>query len=86
MKERLLNNWTFIRAIYVIMGSLIIVQTAMSREWIGVLFGGYFAAMGLFAFGCASGNCFGGNCSTDLNKSQDQSIDDVEFEEVQIKN
>lgn len=85
MKERLLTNWTFVRALYLFMGILIIVQTAMSREWIGVLFGGYFAAMGLFAFGCASGNCFGGNCATDTNKKHTASIEDVKFEEVKVK-
>ena len=85
MKERLLTNWTFIRALYVIMGIMIVVQTIMSRQWIGVAFGGYFASMGLFAFGCASGNCFGGKCATDSNQKFDNSIEDVEFEEVKGK-
>lgn len=57
MKERVLTNWTFARALYLVMGLIVIVQSLMSQQWLGVLFGGYFAVMGLFAFGCAAGNC-----------------------------
>jgi hypothetical protein len=88
MKERLLTNWTFARALYLIMGIMIIVQTAMSHQWIGVAFGGYFASMGLFAFGCASGNCAGGSCATESKQKSNlnnTSIQDVEFEEVKVK-
>jgi hypothetical protein len=38
--------------------------------------------MGLFAFGCASGNCYGGNCETMPMKKSDKKIEDVTFEEV----
>ena len=65
MKERILTNWTFARVLYLLMGLFVIVQSAMSQQWLGILFGGYFAAMGLFAFGCASGNCFGQSCEVD---------------------
>ena len=65
MKERLLTNWTFIRVFYLVAGIFVIIQSFISRQWFGIAFGGYFAAMGLFAFGCASGNCIGGNCRTD---------------------
>lgn len=85
MKERLLTNWTILRVIYLALGTMIIIQTAMSREWIGVLFGAYFAAMGLFAFGCASGNCFGGNCSTDSKQNNNNKTEDITFEEVKVK-
>jgi hypothetical protein len=64
MKERILNNWTFMRALYLLMGIAVIVQSVMSQQWFGVAFGGYFASMGLFAFGCAAGNCDSGNCVT----------------------
>ena len=62
MKQRVLRNWTFMRLIYLIMGILVIIQSAMISQWLGVVLGAYFASMGLFAFGCASGNCVGGNC------------------------
>jgi len=71
MKERILTNWTFARALYLIMGIAVIIQSVMSHQWFGVAFGGYFASMGLFAFGCAAGNCFGGSCSTELNKKEE---------------
>lgn len=57
MKQRLLTNWTFQRAVYVILGALILTQSIISRQWFGIALGGYFTAMGLFAFGCAAGNC-----------------------------
>ncbi|WP_107038263.1 hypothetical protein [Brumimicrobium mesophilum] len=85
MKERLLTNWTILRVIYLVLGTMVIVQTAMSREWIGVLFGAYFVSMGLFAFGCASGNCSGGNCSTDSKQNHNNKTEDITFEEVKVK-
>lgn len=85
MKERILTNWTFKRALYLIMGCAVIIHSVMSQQWFGVAFGGYFAAMGLFAFGCASGNCFGGNCEVELKQKASTTIEDVEFEEVKTK-
>ena len=62
MKNLIFNNWTFKRVLFFLMGIFVIVQSIMNEQWLGVAFGGYFAAMGLFAFGCASGNCYGGDC------------------------
>jgi len=70
MKEKILTGWTFMRAIYLVMGVFVIVQSAMNNQWLGVAFGAYFASMGLFAFGCASGSCLGGNCSTEPEGKQ----------------
>jgi hypothetical protein len=85
MKNRILNNWTFMRALYLLMGIAVIVQAVMSQQWFGVLFGGYFASMGLFAFGCAAGNCYGGNCAIEPQQKSNTTIQDVEFEEVKTK-
>ena len=74
MKERILTNWTFTRAFYLIMGLFVIIQSFMGQQWFGIAFGGYFAAMGLFAFGCASGNCIGGNCSTDPGQNANKVV------------
>jgi hypothetical protein len=41
--------------------------------------------MGLFAFGCASGNCFGGNCAAETLQKSNATIEDVDFEEVKTK-
>lgn len=62
MKQRILTGWTFMRVLYTVMGVLIIIQSVLHQQWFGVLFGGYFASMGVFAFGCAAGNCFRTNC------------------------
>jgi hypothetical protein len=80
MKERILNNWTFMRAIYLLMGITVIVQSVINQQWFGVAFGGYFASMGLFAFGCAAGNC-----ATEPIQKSNTTIEDVEFEEVKTK-
>jgi hypothetical protein len=82
MKERILTNWTFTRAFYLIMGIFVIVQSFMVQQWFGIAFGGYFAAMGFFAFGCASGNCVGGNCSAEPKQT---TIDDETFKEIKTK-
>ena len=74
MKERILTNWTITRAFYLIMGLFVIIQSFTSQQWFGIAFGGYFAAMGLFAFGCASGNCIGGNCSTEAKKNTGEAV------------
>ncbi|MFI5131133.1 MAG: hypothetical protein ACHQFX_14120 [Chitinophagales bacterium] len=58
MKERILSRWTVARILYLVIGIYVIVQSIMDKQWMGVAVGGYFAAMGLFAFGCAAGNCF----------------------------
>ena len=85
MKERILTNWTFARVLYLIMGIAVIVQSVMSQQWFGVAFGGYFASMGLFAFGCAAGNCFNGNCAAEPQQKANATIQDVNFEKVKTK-
>lgn len=85
MKERILTQWTLPRALFLIMGIMVIVQSVMSHQWFGILFGAYFASMGLFAFGCASGGCFGGNCATETKRESNTTIEDVDSEEVKSK-
>lgn len=85
MKERILPNWTFTRVLYLIIGSAIIFQSVMSQQWVGVAFGSYFASMGLFAFGCAAGNCFGGSCEVETKQKSTTTIQDVDSEEVKAK-
>ena len=85
MKERILTGWTLTRVLYLVMGTYIIVQSVLEQQWIGILLGGYFASMGLFAFGCAAGNCGVGRYS---EGRKDQGMDDfgaVVFEEVKGK-
>lgn len=79
MKERLLSGWTFTRALYLLMGSIILVQSVVEHQIMGVIFGTYFASMGLFAFGCAAGNCAMGP------QSDNTHTEDVSFEEIKSK-
>jgi hypothetical protein len=65
MKERILTGWSFTRVLYLILGGIIMVQSIVSMEWLGIVIGAYFSSMGLFAFGCASGNCFRGSCEVE---------------------
>ncbi|NOT38353.1 MAG: hypothetical protein HOP11_13360 [Saprospiraceae bacterium] len=83
MLERITSNWTYIRVFYLIMGLIVIIQSVMYQQWFGVAFGSYFASMGLFAFGCASGSCFGNNTK---NEATSQTItQEVEYEEIKMK-
>ena len=82
MKQRILTGWTIGRGVYLVLGLVIVIQSAINAQWLGVLFGTYFASMGLFAFGCAAGNCFGGNCSVNAKEIVDNNVKDINFEEV----
>ncbi|MBX2931468.1 MAG: hypothetical protein KF781_05930 [Chitinophagaceae bacterium] len=82
MKQRLLTGWNFRRIMYAAIGIALIVQSIMIKEWFGILVGGYFAAMGIFAFGCAGGNCFGGNCTTPIQKYPSSTSSEIEHEAI----
>ena len=84
MKDRILNNWTITRGLYLVMGILVITQSVVSGQWLGAVIGGYFAAMGLFAFGCASGNCIP-NSPASKKANQEVNIEEVNIEEGDIK-
>lgn len=85
MKERIFSRWTFTRVIYLVMGSYIIVQSIIEKQWMGAALGGYFAAMGLFAFGCVAGNCFGDNCTAEPIPKSGTNSTEIDFEEVKTK-
>lgn len=55
--QRILTGWTYVRAVYTLLGGIILIQSALDVQWIGVLFGIYFFSMGVFGFGCAAGHC-----------------------------
>lgn len=81
MKRRILTGWNFRRLLYVALGIAVIAESVSPREWMGILLGGYFAAMGLFAFGCASGNCYGGACNTPMLDRM-READEVHYTEI----
>ncbi len=71
MKDRLLYGWTFQRGFYVAAGLVMGIVSGLSHEWIGIAVGAYFAAMGLFAFGCAGGQCYNGNRSVEMERKSE---------------
>lgn len=71
MKQKLLTGWTFRRIAYLLIGLAIMVNAIIVKEWWGLLLGGYFAAMGLFRFGCAGNACCGGVCDTRPVRNRD---------------
>ncbi|MEO8147805.1 MAG: hypothetical protein ABI723_09225 [Bacteroidia bacterium] len=85
MKQRILTGWNFQRALFLLMGIYLMVQSVMEKQWMSVAVGAYFAAMGLFAFGCAAGGCFGRNCNYEPIEKNKSEIQDIEFEEIKQK-
>jgi hypothetical protein len=51
MKERILTGWTFMRALYLIMGVTLIIQAMLAKQYMLVALGGYFSAMSVFGIG-----------------------------------
>ncbi len=58
MKEKILHNWHTNRFVYFFIGLTISVYSVINKEWTGLLPGGYFMAMAIFHFGCATGGCY----------------------------
>jgi hypothetical protein len=81
MKERILKNWTVVRFFYLSLGLFIAIASIVNQEWLGVFLGSYFTSMGLFAFGCAAGQC-SGNIQKSNSTNPDKDSEFVEFEEV----
>jgi hypothetical protein len=77
MMNRILTGWNIPRVFYLVIGMIIFVQSIIQAEWVGIVFGGYFAAMGLFGFGCASGNCY--PVSRKFDEREPSAVD---FEEI----
>lgn len=82
MKERILYGWTFMRVFYLLIGLTIIVESITSKQWPGLAFGGYFAAMGLFRFGCAAGNCYTGFVRPRRQASDASDASNIQYEEI----
>ena len=68
-------NWR--RLMYTVMGLVIVIQSVLLKDWLPALLGGYFAAMGIFGFGCASGAC-----GVAQSRYQQSSMEDTHYEEV----
>ncbi len=84
LKTRLFTGWNFSRFLYLGLGTAFIINSLYTQQWLGVVIGGYFASMGLFAFGCAGGNCFVPNKNNTLDSTAAEELS-VEFEKVKPK-
>ncbi|MFZ1787250.1 MAG: hypothetical protein WAT92_03025 [Saprospiraceae bacterium] len=58
IKDRILTGWNFTRVAYTLVGLYIVLQAFTDKQWSFLPLGLYFASMGVFAFGCAGGNCY----------------------------
>jgi hypothetical protein len=85
MKDRLLNGWNVQRVLFVIMGTVVIIQGVVERQWMPVMLGVYFASMGLFSFGCASGACFQINSRNEPLSDEKPDVKSIDYEEVKGK-
>lgn len=83
MKDRILRGWTIRRVLYLSIGIATIAMAFMYHDWMIGVVGAYFASMGIFAFGCASGNCFTGSCNTNYSPERHiRKSTDIQYEEV----
>ena len=80
MIDRIMTGWNFQRFLFLLMGTVTMIQAISDRMWPGIFLGAYFASMGLFAFGCAAGNCY-------TRQPMRQTVDDneeVTFSELKV--
>ena len=77
MKNILLNNWTFFRAIRLIMGIAIIIQAIIAKDILFGLAGFVFSGMALFNAGCCGSN----GCTTTPVNTKNKTKD-ISYEEV----
>ncbi len=75
MKQKILTGWNFRRIIYLVAGTALLIYSATDKNWAGIVVGGYFASMGFFAFGCASGQCTRGECESTVHSSNSPASD-----------
>ena len=83
MLERIKIGWNFQRIFFFAIGTLVVVQSLMSKHYLEASLGLYFAAMGLLGFGCAAGNCSTSPIqSKDVNSNKAGDNLDVTYEEI----
>ena len=85
LMQRISTNWTFTRFFYLLMGMVMFYQAFYDRQWPIAAFGLYFSSMGLFAFGCAGGNCYVVSSTTDNKIVDNTGVDTIDFEEIKSK-
>jgi ABC-type polysaccharide/polyol phosphate export permease len=68
MLKTLFTNWNFMRAIRLILGVFIIIQSFQSQQYLMMIPGVIFAAMAIFSVGCCGDN----GCEIPLKKQENE--------------
>jgi hypothetical protein len=68
MLKTIFTNWNFMRAIRLILGVYIIIQSFQSRQYIMIIPGVVFAIMALFSVGCCGNN----GCAVPIKKQENE--------------
>ncbi|GAC1312849.1 MAG: hypothetical protein NVSMB24_35150 [Mucilaginibacter sp.] len=77
MKQVILNNWTFARALRVIIGLVIIVEAIQRNDVISTIAGSVFTALGLFNISC----CGSRGCALSVKRTEINS-NEVSYERL----
>jgi hypothetical protein len=80
MKELILRNWTFMRALRLVLGIIIVVEAVMAKDVVFGIVGLLFSGMALLNTGC----CGTGACYTPpvRRRTDQQTTKDISYEEV----
>lgn len=78
MKEILTSNWTFLRALRLLLGGAFMVSAYMQQDIIPAFIGGLFIYQSVMNVGCSGGSC----AAPTPAKGTTKTVEDVEFEEL----
>lgn len=77
--NNILQGWNLMRVVRLLLGVLIIIQSAYTQQWSFLVVGILFTLLPVFNIGC----CAGGNCSIpDTNDSKQRKNEEINFEEI----
>jgi hypothetical protein len=77
-KETLLTDWNFMRILRLALGIYIAVQAVETQS----IFSGIFAAFFMFQAITNTGCCGSNGCAVPIKKSNSETVEEVEYEEV----
>ena len=69
MKERLLNNWGWLRIVRLLIGGYVVYGGIQQVDYLMLFFGGLFLVQAVFNLGC--GGCASGNCEINPRASKE---------------
>ena len=78
----LLQNWTFMRGLRLLLGVIVLIQSIVTKDIVMDGMSAFLIATSVFNFGC----CGSGGCGVNSDKSKNKNtLEDIEFEEVVSK-